>query len=53
MNERSNGAAAPCRPGSWHSPLVFIWHYFYECLAFGYHDAPLEREAVELSERPS
>ena len=32
-----------------HSPLVFIWHYFRECLAYGYHDAPLEREAVELS----
>ena len=31
------------------SPLFFIWHYFYECLAFGYHDAPLEREAVALS----
>ena len=35
------------------SPLVFIWHYFYECLAFGYHDAPMEREAVRLSEEPA
>ena len=33
------------------SPLVFIWHYFFQCLVFGYHDAPLEREAVQLSER--
>ena len=29
--------------------LPFIWRYFYECLAFGYHGSPLEREAVERS----
>lgn len=34
------------------SPLVFIWHYFYQCAAFGYCDAPLEREAEELSRDP-
>lgn len=30
-------------------PLPFIRRYFYECLAVGYYNSPLEREAVALS----
>lgn len=30
-------------------PTRFIYQYFLECLTVGYHAAPLEREAVELS----
>ena len=30
-------------------PLPFIRQYFYECVAVGYPNSPLEREAVELS----
>ena len=37
--------------GDFGGPLRFIYHYFYECLRFGYANSPLEREAVELSGR--
>lgn len=30
-------------------PARFIYRYFLECLTVGYHAAPLEQEAVELS----
>lgn len=28
-----------------HGHLIFMWRYLYECIAIGYEDAPLEREA--------
>lgn len=28
-----------------HGHLLFMWRYLYECMAIGYEDAPLEREA--------